>query len=77
MNEKIYQFILFGLEKLDKRDTVAKRIGYKIFRYYYPKMFQRTYKMSLYDPRARCGHDIYLENVEYEMRMNEDGGDYA
>ena len=48
-----------------------------MFRYFYPKMFQRTYKMSLYDPRARCGHDIYLENVEYEMRMNEDGGDYA
>tara|TARA_Y100000992_G_C21026924_1_gene378465 strand:- start:251 stop:487 length:237 start_codon:yes stop_codon:yes gene_type:complete len=75
MNKKLYQFILFGLEKLDKRETVIKRIGYKMFKYLYPIMFKRAYKMSPYDPRAQCGHDLYMENLEYEMRSSIDGGD--
>ncbi len=75
MYEKLYQFILFGLEKLDKRDTGIKKIGYKMLKYFYPIVFEKLYDMSPYDPKAQCGHDLYMENLEYEMRSSIDGGD--
>ena len=46
-----------------------------MFKYLYPIMFKRAYKMSPYDPKAQCGHDLYMENLEYEMRSSIDGGD--
>jgi hypothetical protein len=72
-----YKYLLIGLEKFDKRETVAKRFGYKILKYLYPKVYKLAYGISPYSREAQDDHDLYMENLEYEMRNSIEGGDYA
>lgn len=49
MIKALYNYSLVALEKLDKRDTFIKRLGYKFARKIYDKSFEIIYKGSPYD----------------------------
>ncbi len=70
----MYRFLnnisLKALEKFDKRENLIKRIGYKFFKKLFDFSFIKIYGYSQYDPRAQCGHDLYMEQLEYEARQN-------
>lgn len=73
----IYKYILIGLEKFDKKETVAKRSGYRILMYLYPRVYKLAYGISPYSLQAKDEYDMYVDNLEYQIRMSEDGDNHA
>ena len=61
MKEKIMNYIrnitLIVLERLDARDTVLKRLVYKITRKIHDKVFFAIFGVSTYDLSYWCEHE--------------------
>ena len=57
MINKLYDYSLVALEKLDSRDTFTKRLGYKFARKIYDKSFEMIYDASPYDYNRWYGDD--------------------
>ena len=72
MMKSLYQYSLVALEKLDKRDTFTKRLGYKFAYKIYIKSFKELFGMSPYDRRAMDDHDRHQDYLEYKIRMSGD-----
>ena len=75
MIDSIYKFILNRLgdilEKLDyPRETKVKKTAQRLTRKVYDKVFERRHGMSPYDPRTKCDHDLYMEQLEYQARQD-------
>ena len=73
--DSIYKFILNRLgdilEKLDyPRESKVKKTAHRLTRKVYDKVFERRHCMSPYDPRTKCDHDLYMEQLEYEARQS-------
>lgn len=58
MITKLNQFSLYALEKLDRRDTFIKKIGYKFARKIYDKSFVMLYNASPYDYNRWYSDDV-------------------
>lgn len=71
MVKSLYQYSLVALEKLDSRDTVTKRLGYKFAYKLYIRSYKELFGMSPYDKRAMDDHDRYQDEQEYNARMGE------
>ena len=73
---KLYRYSLAAMEKQDKRKNSLEKFGYWFAHKIYVKAFTELYDMSPYDPRAKCDHDLWQEQQEYEMRQNEGDWNY-
>jgi len=49
MNRKLYNYSLEAMEKLDRRDTFIKRLGYRYARKIFDISFMAIYGYSPYD----------------------------
>ena len=71
MIEKLYRFSLDTMEKFDKRNNYFEKLGYKFAHKIYVRAFTELYDMSPYE--AMDDHDKWQEQIEYRLRMSEDG----
>lgn len=71
MIEKLYRFSLDTMEKFDKRNNYFEKLGYKFAHKIYVRAFKELYDMSPYE--AMDDHDKWQEQIEYRLRMSEDG----
>lgn len=70
MVERLYQFSLNAMEKLDKRNNAFEKLGYWFANKIYLRSFAELYDMSPYENVDE--HDRWQDQQEYIAQQSED-----